>query len=202
MEHARRRCGRSCLGPGFESPRLHPGSVPVLFADALKSVGARVLSIRAIGWLNFRECTDVRWPFRLEPVYIVNTMRRIHRLAGLLSALSLVASVAVTSGYACALPGGADTMAGMAMASAAGAASPVVGIDSTTGKAPAPAPAPRGLPSAPSACQSMVACAPTAVASQHVGISATSGAIVRVASVAVLPPSSETIAPELPPPRA
>ena len=23
MEHARRRCGRSCLGPGFESPRLH-----------------------------------------------------------------------------------------------------------------------------------------------------------------------------------
>jgi len=23
VEHARRRCGRSCLGPGFESPRLH-----------------------------------------------------------------------------------------------------------------------------------------------------------------------------------
>src|SRR5687767_12973934 len=23
MEYARRRCGRSCLGPGFESPRLH-----------------------------------------------------------------------------------------------------------------------------------------------------------------------------------
>jgi len=27
MEYARRRCGRSCLGPGFESPRLH--SVPL-----------------------------------------------------------------------------------------------------------------------------------------------------------------------------
>jgi hypothetical protein len=27
MEHARRRCGRSCLGPGFESPRLHEKAV-------------------------------------------------------------------------------------------------------------------------------------------------------------------------------
>jgi len=136
------------------------------------------------------------------PVYIVYTMRRTHRLAGLLSTLSLVTSLVVTSGFACELPSGADHMAGMAMANAADAPSPVGSMGSTTGEAPAPDPAPCGLPSAPSACQSMVACAPTAVASQRVGISAPSGAMVRVASVAVLTPSSETIAPELPPPRA
>jgi hypothetical protein len=133
--------------------------------------------------------------------YIGTTMRRIHRFAGLMSALSLVASLVVTSGFACELPGGRD-MAGMAMANAGDMTSPVASMGSTTGEAPAPDPAPCGLPSAPGACQSMVACAPTAVASQPVGISATSGTELRVASAAVLTPSSETIAPELPPPRA
>jgi hypothetical protein len=123
----------------------------------------------------------------------------MHRLAGLLSALSLVTSLVVTSGFACELPGGADSMAGMTMANAADAPSLMASMGSTTGEAPAPDPC--GLPSAPSACQSMVACAPTAVASERVGISATSGSMLRVASVAVLTPSSETIAPELPPPR-
>lgn len=134
--------------------------------------------------------------------YIVDTMRRAHRLAGLFSALSLVASLVVTSGFACELPDGADQMSCMAMAKGADAPSPVASMGSTTGEAPAADPAPCGLPSAPSACQSMVACAPTAVASQRVGVSATSGATLRVASVVVLKPSSETIAPELPPPRA
>jgi hypothetical protein len=134
--------------------------------------------------------------------YIVSTMRCMHRLAGLLSALSLVTSLVVTSGFACELPGGADHMAGMSMPNAADAPSPVASTGSPTGEAPAPDPAPCGVPSAPSACQSMVACAPTAIASQPVAISATSGAMVRVASMSVLTPSSEIIAPELPPPRA
>jgi len=134
--------------------------------------------------------------------YIASTMRRMHRLAGLFSALSLVASVVVTSGFACQLPGGADQMAGMSMPNAADAPSTLAGTGYPTGEAPAPDPAPCGLPSAPTACQSMVACAPIAVASQRVGIAARSGAVVRVASAAVLTPSSETIAPELPPPRA
>jgi len=142
------------------------------------------------------------WPSRRFSVYIVYTMRRTHRLAGLLSTLSLVTSLVVTSGFACELPGGANQVPGMAMANAADAPSPVGSMGSTIGEAPAPDPAPCGLPSAPSACQSMIACVPTAVASQRVGISATSGAMVRVASLAVLTPSSETIAPELPPPRA
>ena len=141
-------------------------------------------------------------PLATRFVDILLTMRRIHRIAGLLSALSLVALVMIASGFGCELPSGADHMAGMAMANPADAPSPVANMGSTTGEAPATDPAPCGLPWAPSGCQSMVACTPTAVASQGVGISATSGARVRVASVAVLTPSSETIAPELPPPRA
>ena len=134
--------------------------------------------------------------------YIVNTMRRIHRLAGLLSALSLIASVVVTSGFACKLPGGADRMAGMAMTNAPNPPSPAASVGSIAGEAPAPASAPCELPWAPSACQSMVPCAPAAVAAQRVGIPTTSGVVLRVASAAVLTPPSETIAPELPPPRA
>ncbi len=134
--------------------------------------------------------------------YIVGTMRCMHRLAGLLSAFSLVTALVVTSGFACELPVGADHMAGMSMPNAVDAPSPFASTGSLTGEAPAPDPAPCGVPSAPSACQSMVACAPTAVASQRIGISATLGAMVRVASATVLPPSSETKAPELPPPRA
>jgi hypothetical protein len=134
--------------------------------------------------------------------YIVNSMRCVNRLAGLFSALSLVASVVVTSGFACEHRDGADTMAGMTMANSADAPTPVAGIESKTGEAPASDPAPCGLPSAPSTCQSMVACAPIAVASQRVGIAAPSRAMVRVASLAMLTPSSETKAPELPPPRA
>jgi hypothetical protein len=126
----------------------------------------------------------------------------MHRVAGLLSALSLVTSLVVTSGFACELPGGVEHMAGMSMPNAADALSLVASTSSSTEEAPAPDRAPCGLPSAPSACQSMVACTPTAVASERVGIAATSGGMLRVASAAVLAPSSETIAPELPPPRA
>ena len=143
----------------------------------------------------------VTFPARFRR-YIVSNMRSIRRLAGLLSALSLVASVMVTSGFACELPGSADHMAGMAVASASNPSSPIASAGSIAGEAPAPAPAPCGLPWAPSACQSMVACAPAAVASQRIGISATPGVMLRVASAAVLTPPSETIAPELPPPRA
>jgi hypothetical protein len=129
-------------------------------------------------------------------------MRRMHRLAGLLSALSLVASVVVTSGFACELPGDADHMAGMAMASVSNPPSPVASVGSVAGEALASAPAPCGLPWAPSTCQSMAACAPAAVASERVGIAAKSNVMRRVASAAILTPLSETIAPELPPPRA
>jgi len=85
-------------------------------------------------------------------------MRRKHGLGGLLSALSLVASVVVTSGFACELPSGADHMAGMAMANAPDARSPAASMGLTTEEAPAPDPAPCGLPSGPSAYQSMVVC--------------------------------------------
>src|SRR5687768_3678363 len=34
MEYARRRCGRSCLGPGFESPRLHFSEVHQSLAES------------------------------------------------------------------------------------------------------------------------------------------------------------------------
>ena len=129
-------------------------------------------------------------------------MQRVHRLAGLLAALSLVASVLVTSGFACGIRGGADDMAGMAKADVPNPASPVVSVSLIAADQGGPAPVPCGLPGVPSTCQSMVACCPAAVASESVRIAEQSPVVRRVASAVFLTPRSETIAPELPPPRA
>ena len=47
MEHARRRCGRSLLGPGFESPRLHLELFPYR-SPAPKRPGVRVFKLRSL----------------------------------------------------------------------------------------------------------------------------------------------------------
>ena len=114
----------------------------------------------------------------------------------------MVASVLVTSGFACEFRGAGD-MAGMAMPGA-----PIVqssGLSIVSGpdrESPPSSPAPCGLPSAPSGCQSLTLCAPAAMASGRVAAPDLAVESMQVASGVVLRPPSLTTLPELPPPRA
>jgi hypothetical protein len=129
-------------------------------------------------------------------------MRFSHRFATLVASLSMVASVLVTSGFACEFRG-ADDMAGMTMANASIAQSSGFATVSLRAREQTPSsPAPCGLPSAPSGCQSLALCAPAAMASQRVAGPDVAIESIQVASGIVLRPPSVTTLPELPPPRA
>lgn len=125
-------------------------------------------------------------------------MRFTHRLAGLASICSLVTALLVTSGFVCSVPGDASQMAQMPGMDMGGMSMPHApaeeGAETPTSSCE--------FPWAPSGCVSMAPCAPTAVAAQSVGLTEVSSPALRVASASPLAPPSETIAPELPPPRA
>ena len=134
---------------------------------------------------------------------MVNMMRSLSRLTGLVSALCLVAFVLVTSGFACVDSPGRDAMAEMGMArSATNSGAMVHGIAAPL-PASAPAPtAPCRFPWAPDGCQSMVPCSPAALASATAAVGHASAAPERIAVGVSLTPLSVTTPPELPPPRA
>ena len=134
---------------------------------------------------------------------MVNMMRSLSRLAGLVSALCLVAFVLVSSGFACVESAGRDTMAKMGMAPPATNSGAIVHAIAATLPASAPAPtAPCRFPWAPDACQSLVPCASAAIASATAALGHISAVPERIAVGISLTPLSVTSPPELPPPRA
>lgn len=126
-------------------------------------------------------------------------MHRPSRIAGLFTTLFLAAFVLVTSGFACIVPESSQDMTSMGMASAHARVQATAQIVSPVQNGPA---APCRFPWAPDGCQSIVQCAPAALAS--IGADLNRGAPLpeRVASSIALPPLSVTTPPELPPPRA
>jgi hypothetical protein len=131
-------------------------------------------------------------------------MRPLYRLTGLISTLSLVATFLVASGFVC-----VSTESGTHMADMAGmdmGNMPMEQHTSGTGSpphdTPSTPPASCDFPWAPSGCQSMAPCAAAASVAQQVSLPDISSIVFHVASASIRQPPSETIAPELPPPRA
>ena len=134
---------------------------------------------------------------------MVNMMRSLSRLVGLVSALCLVAFVLVSSGFACGDLPGRDTMGKMGMAPPATNPGAIGHAIAATLPASAPAPtAPCRFPWAPDACQSLVPCASAALASATAPLGHVSAVPGRIAAGIPLTPLSVTSPPELPPPRA
>ena len=125
-------------------------------------------------------------------------MRRPSRLTGLFAGVFLAAFMIVASGFTCIALAGSDHMAAMGMSSPH-ATAPTPAQDESPVQQPAP---PCKLPWAPDGCQSMVPCAPAALASSVVALDQSISISER--AVADLPEAlaSVTRAPELPPPRA
>ncbi len=155
-------------------------------------------------WLGGRQVSNMVTFPNDSSRYIVNTMRRFFRLTlALFSAVFLVSSTLVTSGFACPRSGGGEAMTGMAMATTSARISSASNQLIAAAEVPAsPSSSPCRSSSAPASCQTMVPCGSGAVAVQHVVGSGVPREILRVASAAVVTPASETKAPELPPPRA
>jgi hypothetical protein len=113
--------------------------------------------------------------------------------------LFLAAFVMVTSGFACMGLESSQDMTAMGMTSVhalgAATAQSVVPVQ----KAPA---APCKFPWAPDGCQSMVPCAPAALALSPADLSHSGSVPERVTPSIALAPLSVTTPPELPPPRA
>src|SRR5438045_354730 len=126
-------------------------------------------------------------------------MQRPSRLAGVLTTLLLAAFVLVSSGFACPTPGSSDNMTAMGMASGHATGQATVQTVAPIQKAPV---APCKFPWAPDGCQSMVPCAPAALASASAELNRGGSVPERIASFVALAPISVTTAPELPPPRA
>jgi hypothetical protein len=134
---------------------------------------------------------------------MVNVMRRLSRITGLISGVLPVAFVLVTSGFACVDSASPDTMAKMGMAGSAVNSGAMALGSAATLPASAPAPtAPCKFPWAPDGCQSMVPCAPAALTSGTTALAHTSAVPERIAVGVSLTPLSVTTPPELPPPRA
>jgi hypothetical protein len=121
------------------------------------------------------------------------------RLAALFTSVLLVAFVMVTSGFACISPSNSRDMGGMGMASTHADGSAAAPQATPDQKVPA---APCKFPWAPDGCQSMVPCAPAALASSTAALNRGGALPERVAPSLALVPLSVTTPPELPPPRA
>lgn len=134
----------------------------------------------------------------LSRLPIVKMMQRPPRLVGLLVSLCLAAFMLVASGFTCIASASSESMAAMGMTSPT-AASQTHAQDHAPVQQPVP---PCKLPWAPDGCQSMVPCAPAALASSAVDLNRIVSPSER--AIADLPeaPTSVTRAPELPPPRA
>jgi hypothetical protein len=126
-------------------------------------------------------------------------MQRPSRLAGLFTSLFLAAFVLVTSGFACIAPGSSQDMKAMGITSAYSVGQAAAQNVAPVQKAPA---APCKFPWAPDGCQSMVPCAPAALASSAAALNRGGSVPERVASDVAVAPPSVTTPPELPPPRA
>lgn len=134
---------------------------------------------------------------------MVNVMRRLSRITGLISGVLLVAFVLVTSGFACVDSASPDTMAKMGMTRSAVNSGAMALASAATLPASAPAPtSPCKFPWAPDGCQSMVTCAPAALTSGTTVLGHSTAVPQRIAVGVSLTPLSVTTAPELPPPRA
>jgi len=127
-------------------------------------------------------------------------MQRPSRLAGLFTSLFLVAFVLVTSGFACIGAVGPQTMPAMGMSSAH-AAGQVTPQSLAPVQKDGPG-APCKFPWAPDGCQSMVPCAPAALASATSVLDQSGLVPQRVMPAAEVTLLSVTSPPELPPPRA
>lgn len=128
-----------------------------------------------------------------------------YRLAALLSTLSLATAFLVASGFVCSSADAASPMAdmpGMDMSSMIAQQPADGGSAHAPGGASETVPPPCEFPWAPSGCVSMAPCAPAGIAVERVSPAALSPEVLDVASASPLQPPSETIAPELPPPRA
>jgi len=111
-----------------------------------------------------------------------------------------VSFVMVTSGFACIEPIGSQTMAAMRMSSAHAAGHvPLQSLAPVQKEAPA---APCKFPWAPDGCQSMVPCAPAALASVTSVLDPSGLVPERVMPASAITLLSVTSPPELPPPRA
>jgi hypothetical protein len=94
-------------------------------------------------------------------------------------------------------------MAKMGMTRSAMSSGPIVHTSAPTLPASAPAPTPPcRFPWAPDGCQSMVPCAPAALASSPAALNRGGPVPERIAVGVSLTPASVTTPPELPPPRA
>lgn len=140
-------------------------------------------------------------------------MRLTYRVAGLVATFSLVAAFLATSGFVCVGPDATSHMAAMSM-DMTGMDMSGMDMRGTAPERPADSRAPGAahlseappvecdFPWAPAGCRSMAPCGPVADAASRVSLTAVRPAVFRISSASPLQPPSETIAPELPPPRA
>ena len=132
-------------------------------------------------------------------------MRRFRRLTALLTCIWMIHLVLVGSGFTCVMPA-MDAMHGMTMGdvaqSAPGSERATMqdALDPTEPSAPTERPC--DLPWAPDGCQSMVPCAPAALAAAPDVVPTPRAVHAGVTGSVVLAPPSLLIPPELPPPRA
>jgi hypothetical protein len=122
---------------------------------------------------------------------MVNVMRRLSRITGLISGVLLVAFVLVTSGFACVDSASPDTTGKMGMTRSAANSGAMALASAATLPASAPAPtAPCKFPWAPDGCQSMVPCAPAALTSGTTALGHISAVPERIAVGVSLTPLS------------
>ncbi|MBA3467128.1 MAG: hypothetical protein H0T21_06925 [Gemmatimonadaceae bacterium] len=133
--------------------------------------------------------------------------RRLSSLTALVSSVFLIATMLVTSGFACVLPSAGQAMAGMDMSGATGEMAsmsathdaPAVSIEGLSPESEAPC----RFPWAPGGCgSSMAPCGPAAVTSVAVAVNSVVRPESGTREIRALEPPSEVTAPELPPPRA
>lgn len=137
------------------------------------------------------------------PVYTERMTPRSRRVTALLANILLAHTMWVGSGFACAPPGTGRP----AEAAADATGTDMAGMDmpgrSQANESKVPAEQiPCSVPWAPDNCRDMVLCAPPACAAPGQVVSAPPGIPGTVAPRAILTPTSPTIAPEPPPPKA
>lgn len=129
----------------------------------------------------------------------------LRRASAIVLALALVTLTLVTSGYACAVEGGAmEDMPGMsaALRPAPAPAAPTSGVVAAAAEHSAPAP-PCDVPWTPRGCDSSVPCGPATLASEPVAaLHAQGGATGTVPEWSAATLATRGTPPELPPPRA
>jgi hypothetical protein len=134
---------------------------------------------------------DRDWRRHTRPLATLEGMRRARRIVAALCALLVLELVFVGSGYACSRPDALASMADMGMAATPPTGQPVAPEHQ----------APCRFPWAPEGCQSMVPCAPSAIAVPSQRAADVPPLVATVPVLFVVTPPSVASPPELPPPR-